>query len=213
MQLAYPKICALRKRDLQGPHWVKIKETVGIDLEINPDQLTLQYLIDVGAREHRKEFAAISDEASSEAVLNEVLNGVVEKWNKQELHTKHLHGDAYLLVDIDDLMRDLDDATVQLATIRVSQQMDNVREKVETWYTKQRTFANTLDVRLLLEQKWLSLEVVFQGDELLKEYSKKFRECYKFWHDLMKTVTEYSTTTWLVCFARTAGHWTRFRLR
>jgi hypothetical protein len=114
MQTAYPIVCALRNKDLKNYHRVKIKDTIRIDEDIKEDQFTLQFLflVESRAKDDRKELTAISDEVSMEAVLSNILHTVQDKWNNIKFHTKIFRANSYLSVDIDDLMRDLDDAIV-----------------------------------------------------------------------------------------------------
>ncbi|KAA6366732.1 MAG: putative dynein heavy chain, partial [Streblomastix strix] len=168
MTQAYPVVYNLRNKDLKPHHWVKIKELLYLDPDAKESDFTLEQLIQIGAIEKRGELASISDEASSEAVLNELLHQVMDKWQHMELHAKPFHGESYLLVDIDDLMRELDDSQVQLATIRGSRHVGPIKEMVDFWVSRLAYF-----------------------NEVLDDWSKKFHECDKFWHDIMKACYEF----------------------
>ncbi|KAH7827202.1 dynein haevy chain 9, inner dynein arm 5 [Monocercomonoides exilis] len=186
-----PIIEALKNEDLKPHHWMKIRDTLTPQMSAWEENFTLGWVLGIGAVEKKAELASISDDASQEAVLTEMLHKIIDKWTNLEVKTKPFRNENYLLVEVDELLREFDDAQVQLETIKGSQHSNPIREQLEFWASRLTTFSCVLDQWLLFQQKWLALEPVFQSDELLKDYAKKFQECDRFWKDFMRRAHEF----------------------
>eukprot|EP00770_Monocercomonoides_exilis_P008083 MONOS_8041.1-p1 / transcript=MONOS_8041.1 / gene=MONOS_8041 / organism=Monocercomonoides_exilis_PA203 / gene_product=dynein haevy chain 9, inner dynein arm 5 / transcript_product=dynein haevy chain 9, inner dynein arm 5 / location=Mono_scaffold00292:32264-47119(-) / protein_length=4951 / sequence_SO=supercontig / SO=protein_coding / is_pseudo=false len=186
-----PLIDALRNEDLKPHHWMTIRETLTGSPDHWDPQFSLGWMLSRVAQEKIGELRQISEEASQEAVLTEMLHKIINKWTNLELRTKTFRNENYLLVEVDDVLREYDDANVQLETIKGSRHADPIREQVDFWSSRLSTFNEVLEQWLAFQKKWLALEPVFQNGDLLKEQAGRFHECDKFWREVMRKTHEF----------------------
>ncbi|KAA6402752.1 MAG: putative Dynein heavy chain, partial [Streblomastix strix] len=186
-----PIIEALKNVDLKTHHWMRIRDTISGSSAPWDQNFTLGWLLDQGVMDKKIEIAQISEEASSEAVLTDMLHKIIEKWTVLEVKTKPFRNESFLLVEVDELLREYDDSQVTLETIKGSRFAAPIKEQVDFWASRLATFNEVLEQWLQFQQKWIALEPVFQSDELLKDFVKKFHECNKFWHEFMRRTHEF----------------------
>jgi len=186
-----PAIGALRNPDLKTHHWMKVRERLTGSSDPWPGGMTLGWVVEKGVMEKKEELTQISENVSNEAVLTEMLHKIMDSWTVFEVKTKPFRNENFLLIEVDELLREIDDTQIQLETIRGSRHAEPIREQVDFWSSRISTFSDVLELWLQFQQKWLALEPVFQGDELLKDWTKKFQECDRFWREYMRKVHEF----------------------
>ncbi|KAK2964418.1 putative Dynein axonemal heavy chain 6 [Blattamonas nauphoetae] len=181
-----PIIDAFHNPDLKLHHQMKMRLIITESPDPFPSNYTLGWLLESNALAKRTDIVQVSEEAAQEAVLVTMLHKILDKWQSMEIHTKHFRNENFLLVDVDDILREYDDSIVQLETIRASQYSTQIKEQVDQFTARLMIFSDVLDQWILFQQKWLALEPVFQSDDLLKDHVKMFQECNKFWQEFMK---------------------------
>ncbi|KAK2953633.1 putative Dynein axonemal heavy chain 6 [Blattamonas nauphoetae] len=180
-----PILDSLLNPNLKEHHWTKIWLLLTGSPEQSEEGDSFGWLLEHNVKAKAQLLATISDEATQEAVLSEMLKKIQADWESMELHMREFKNDTYLLVEVDELLREYDDAFVQLSTIRGSRSISKIKTEVESLNNQFNTFNDVINLWIQLQKKWVYLEPVFESEDLLKDHAKSFSDTDRFWRDLM----------------------------
>ncbi|KAI5075577.1 hypothetical protein GOP47_0009653 [Adiantum capillus-veneris] len=143
--------------------------------------------------EHKPAITAISNEATQEATLEELLQSVQDKWTTIDFMTKGYKEikDVYVLGSVDDVVAALEDSMVTMSTVTSSRYVAGIRTEVEKLENQLKHFGRVLDEWLECQKQWMYLECIFCAPDIQRQLpneSKAFNAVDKQLKDIMKRV-------------------------
>mmetsp|Transcript_11032 Transcript_11032/g.41100 ORF Transcript_11032/g.41100 Transcript_11032/m.41100 type:complete len:2117 (-) Transcript_11032:6020-12370(-) len=199
-----PAITDLKNPYFQGRHWQKLDNIIGAPFfmkmnqpPLNPDnpnenQFELGDLIALNIVEKRQEIEEVSQEASQEHSLLELLGTVESHWESMEFEIS-VHKEMYIIGDTEDIVTQLEDDIITISTILSSSFVTAIKVQVEKWEHDLRLMYDTIEQWVKCQQKWIYLENVFSAPDIasqLEEENKLFKTVNRFFKDTMKRTNE-----------------------
>ena len=161
-----PVVTYLRDEALQPRHWDEIYETIGMTLNLNDDDFTLNSLIDLNVKKDKDKIGEISLKANKEAELDGQFKKIEAEWKKMQIETK-LHKEFptvyYILGKNEDLNALLEESMVALSNILGARFVDIIRADVEVFYKKLQYFESLFEEWQICQRSWIYLENIFNG--------------------------------------------------
>eukprot|EP00761_Pharyngomonas_kirbyi_P008673 gb/GECH01008685.1/.p1 GENE.gb/GECH01008685.1/~~gb/GECH01008685.1/.p1 ORF type:complete len:4033 (+),score=845.30 gb/GECH01008685.1/:1-12099(+) len=189
-----PAVLELKNPALQDHH-MKTLESL-LDLELyTEEETTFGALFELDISNKSEQISEISQTASAEASLEQLLKKVSDKWAKEEfvlLQHKDSRG-MFILGPVEDIVADIEDSQITISTILGSKYVANIKQRVEQWDKDLRLMSETLDEWIKVQQKWLYLENVFTSPDLnqqLPNEGKLFSSVDKVFKEIMKMTSE-----------------------
>ncbi|CAH1791320.1 unnamed protein product [Owenia fusiformis] len=184
-----PVIVSLRNPSLRPRHWSKIEEVIGKEIQ-RGNKFTLGKLLEMAIFQHKDKIQDISTTASNEATLEIMLQKVIDLWQNTDFRlVAHQGRDTYIIAGADDLMAQLEESQVTIATIRGSRYVTPIKGNVEEWERKLTLFARTLDEWMTCQRNWLYLEQIFSTPDIQRQLpseAKMFASVDKSLKDIMR---------------------------
>lgn len=196
MRFAVPPIADLRNESLKPRHWDQIKELLS-GFEPN-DEITLGDVLALKVAEKKDAVGQISLMASQESALEELLKKVAGQWQQTDF-TVLPHKDSrdvYILGGVDDIIAQIEDSSLTIATIQGSRFVGPIKKQVDQWYSDIRLMGETLEEWLTCQRNWLYLESIFSAPDIQKQLvseSKMFNQVDKSFKDLMRKTNDNSS--------------------
>eukprot|EP00667_Euglena_gracilis_P000018 EG_transcript_18 len=200
-KLLVPVLQCLRNPNLQKHHLQAIDEVVGRDLSHEAD-CTVDTLLQLRVADLKDEIQRVSNTATQEASLEELLRKVQNSWvggaavKPAELIVTPYKDqkDVFVLGTVDDVFSLLDDSLVTVTTILTSRFCTGaLRTRTEKWEEELHTITAVLEQWLTCQRQWMYLEAVFTQTEIARQWpqdAKIFSAVDREWKDLMKRVYE-----------------------
>ncbi|KAG1666392.1 hypothetical protein FOA52_006501 [Chlamydomonas sp. UWO 241] len=165
-----PIVAYLGNSDLRERHWTKVNAVLGGPIE-RGESLTLQSLMHMQAGSHKDAIGTISTEATQEAALQTLLDGVLEKWRHMEFTCNAYKDlkDTYILGGVDEVMALLEDSLMTVGNIQASRFVTGIASEVEKAERSLRVFSDTLDEWLECQRQWLYLETIFSAPDIQRQ--------------------------------------------
>ena len=130
-----PVVSYLRS-DLQERHWDEIYEILGMRLELENDDFTLQSLIDLNVKQEKDKIGEIAQKADKERELEATYEKVHSEWKKCCFEVKPLKDAYFILGSTEDVNNLLEESMVTLSNILGARFVDIIRSDVDTLYKK-----------------------------------------------------------------------------
>ena len=190
-RLTLPVINCLKNTNLKEHHWTSIDEIVGRPLSQEPTY-TLGVLMSIKVMDLKEEIQMVSNQATQEQQLDEMLATVQKRWQGVEFQTNAYkeQKDTYILGSVEDITTHLEDSSVVIATIASNRFCTGgLRRRVEVWDNDMRYMTETLDKWLEVQRKWMYLESIFSQKELQQQWpedARSFLAVDKGFRELMK---------------------------
>ncbi|KAF4654403.1 hypothetical protein FOL47_009992, partial [Perkinsus chesapeaki] len=152
-----PVVMALRNSALKERHWTEIHEIIGVELDLESDELTLGALLGMGVDKSMEQIQEISGRAGAEQSLEEMLDKVKRVWEDLELVVNPYKDskEVFILGSVDDVITALEDSLVNISTISGSRFVGPIRDEVEEWQKNLMLFQETLDEWLAVQRNWV----------------------------------------------------------
>eukprot|EP00762_Andalucia_godoyi_P001076 ANDGO_01965.mRNA.1 Dynein-1-beta heavy chain len=188
-----PVLIDLRNESLKPRHWEQITTLFG-GFEFQPE-MTLGELFALRVFEKKDEVGQISLMATQEAALEELLKKVATQWQNTEF-TLLPHKDSrdvYILGGVDEIIAQLEDSSLTIATIQGSRYVGPIKKQVDQWYSDLRLMSETLEELMTCQRNWLYLESIFSAPDIQKQLqseSKMFFQVDKAFKDLMRRTND-----------------------
>eukprot|EP01060_Flectonema_neradi_P004124 TRINITY_DN12705_c0_g1_i2.p1 TRINITY_DN12705_c0_g1~~TRINITY_DN12705_c0_g1_i2.p1 ORF type:complete len:4231 (+),score=761.72 TRINITY_DN12705_c0_g1_i2:111-12803(+) len=190
-RLTLPVISCLKNPNLKEHHWTAIDDIVGRTLSQDPTY-TLGVLMELKVMDLKEEIQQVSNQATQEQQLDEMLGTVQKRWQSVEFTVNPFkeQKDTYILGTVEDIMTHLEDSSVVIATIASNRFCTGgLRRRVEVWENDMKYMSETLDKWLEVQRKWMYLESIFSHKELQQQWpedARAFLTVDKGFRDLMK---------------------------
>ena len=136
-RLTIPVVTNLRCSSLKERHWEKIRSLLQFDISAKSN-VTLGELISNDTVKHAQNISIITTQAENEEILYKMLKKVQSVWDSEEFEVANYKDrrDAFILIEVDEVILQLDDSLVSINTILGSQYVGAIREAVEEWRNK-----------------------------------------------------------------------------
>ena len=190
-RLTLPVIGCLKNPNLKEHHWTAIDEIVGRNLSQDPSY-TLGVLMQIKVMDLKDEIQMVSNQATQEQQLDEMLGTVHKRWQGVEFQVNPYkeQKDTFVIGSVEDITTHLEDSSVVIATIASNRFCTGgLRRRVEVWDNDMRYMTETLDKWLEVQRKWMYLESIFSQKELQQQWpedARSFLAVDKGFRDLMK---------------------------
>ena len=151
-RLTMPVVTNLRCPSLKERHWERIRDLLQFDISA-VSKVTLGDLIANDTVKHAQNISIITTQAENEEILFKMLKKVQAMWDSEEFEVANYKDrrDAFILIEVDEVIMQLDDSLVSINTILGSQYVGAIREAVEEWRNKLLLLQDTLE-------EWLSCQ-------------------------------------------------------
>ncbi|KAK6493365.1 dynein heavy chain 6 [Huso huso] len=191
MKEKLPVIGDLRNPNLKQRHWNILETTINAKLTEQP--LSLARLIEIKAFEFAPQIQDVSGQASGEASLETILKKVEDSWKSTEFVVlPHRDSkDVFILGGTDDIQVNLDDSTINVATVASSRYVGPIKLRVDEWQRQLALFSQTLEEWLTCQRNWLYLESIFSAPDIQRQLpaeAKMFLQVDKSWKEIMRKV-------------------------
>ncbi|KAM5238846.1 dynein axonemal heavy chain 14 [Ctenodactylus gundi] len=192
-QQELPVIIALGNPYLKPRHWEALQEVMGKSTFLSKN-CTVENLLALKMFQYENEINEISTSATKEATLEKMLFKVIDLWNTTPLHLVLHHtakSSVLVISSIDDILAQLEESQVILATMKGSSYLKPFKELVNEWDQNLSLFSNTLEKWMNCQRNWLSLEPIFHSAEIkrqLPEETTMFSLVMSIWKELMSKI-------------------------
>ncbi|KAM5302059.1 dynein axonemal heavy chain 14 [Glossophaga mutica] len=188
-----PIIIALGNPCLQLRHWNALQEVIGKSAYLHKN-CTVESLLAVKMFQYESEINEISTAATRESVLEKTLFKIVDLWNTTPLHLV-LHqteaGAVLIISSLDDLLAQLEESQMMLATVKGSSYIEPIKDLVDKWDQNLSLFSYILEKWVNCQRSWLSLEPAFNSLEIQRQLpgeAKLFSQVISMWKEIMLKV-------------------------
>ncbi|MGH0158032.1 UNVERIFIED_CONTAM: hypothetical protein FKN15_035543 [Acipenser sinensis] len=99
--------------------------------------------------------------------------------------------DVFILGGTDDIQVNLDDSTINVATVASSRYVGPIKLRVDEWQRQLALFSQTLEEWLTCQRNWLYLESIFSAPDIQRQLpaeAKMFLQVDKSWKEIMRKV-------------------------
>ncbi|KAK9823491.1 hypothetical protein WJX72_003121 [[Myrmecia] bisecta] len=191
---ALPVLQALHNSALKERHWRKIQDAVGNAIA-RDNAFTVQQLLELNVVSFKEEIAGTSMEATQEAALEALLEGINAKWAHVEFAVVPYKDskDTFVLGGTGEVQAALEDSMVTMTTILSSKYVGGVREAVEKVDSQLHLFAQTLDEWLACQKSWMYLECIFTAPDIQRQLpheAKAFAQVDRQFRDTMRRTSD-----------------------
>lgn len=92
---------------------------------------------------------------------------IIDLWQCTDFrYIAHADRDTFIIAGADDIMAQLEESQVTIATIRGSRYVGPIKANVEEWERKLNIFAKTLEEWMNCQRNWLYLEQIFSTPDI-----------------------------------------------
>ncbi|EPQ07948.1 Dynein heavy chain 6, axonemal [Myotis brandtii] len=185
-----PIIIALGNPCLKPRHWEAFQEIIGKSITLDRN-CTIESLLVLKMCQYENEINEISTSATHEAALEKLLFKIIDLWKTTPLHLvlHHTETDEILIISsLDDLLAQLEESQVMLATVKGSSYSEPIKGLVDKWDQKLTLFSYTLEEWVNCQRSWLYLEPVFNSLEVKRQLpaeSELFSQVMDMWKEIM----------------------------
>ncbi|XP_077934784.1 dynein axonemal heavy chain 14 [Halichoerus grypus] len=185
-----PIITALGNPRLKPRHWAALQEVIGKSVSLDKD-CTIENLLALRMFQYENEINEISTSATNEAALEKMLFKIIDQWNTTPLHlVVHQSETVSILIisSIDDILTQLEESQIILATVKGSSSLGPIRDLVDEWDQNLTLFSHTLEEWMNCQRNWLYLEPIFHSVEIQRQLpaeAKLFSHVISMWREIM----------------------------
>ncbi|XP_044772138.1 dynein axonemal heavy chain 14 [Neomonachus schauinslandi] len=185
-----PIITALGNPRLKPRHWAALQEVIGKSVSLDKD-CTIENLLALKMFQYENEINEISTSATNEAALEKMLFKIIDQWNTTPLHlVVHQSEMVSILIisSIDDILTQLEESQIILATVKGSSSLGPIRDLVDEWDQNLTLFSHTLEEWMNCQRNWLYLEPIFHSVEIQRQLpaeAKLFSHVISMWREIM----------------------------
>ncbi|XP_032694671.1 dynein heavy chain 14, axonemal [Lontra canadensis] len=185
-----PIIMALGNPCLKPRHWETLKEITGKSVSLDKN-CTAEDLLALKMFQYENEINEISASATNEAALEKMLFKIIDQWNTTPLHLAvHQSETMSILIisSIDDILTQLEESQIILATVKGSSSVGPIRDLVDEWDQNLTLFSHTLEEWMSCQKNWLYLEPIFHSVEIQRQLpaeAKLFSHVISMWREIM----------------------------
>ncbi|XP_062938980.1 dynein axonemal heavy chain 14 [Cynocephalus volans] len=188
-----PIIIALGNPCLKPRHWEALQRIIGKSISLDKN-CTIENLLALKMFQHENEINDISASATNEAALEKMLLKIIDLWNVTPLHLALHHTEVcsiLIISSVDDILAQLEESQVILATIKGSAYLGSIKDLVNKWDQNFSLFSYTLEEWMNCQRNWLYLEPIFHSLEIQRQLpaeAKLFSQVISMWREIMSKV-------------------------
>lgn len=154
-------------------------------------------------------------EAVQELNNEEQVRLVEEAWKNTNFKItlypmKGSAAEIYALSSIEDITLQLDDHIMTLQGVGASKYSRSVKGAVAKWEKDLMKIADTMQLWILTQRKWMYLESIFSGEDIkqqLPDQARKFTNIDKKWADVMDSCKKNKNVRHQCVLADNGGRW------
>lgn len=183
-----PLLKALNNPALKSRHWAQYKAIVGKDFDETSDDFNLEAIIAMNFQTYFDNIIDISQAASQELQIEGSLKNIEATWNSMIIEFLALQGGLWRIVSVDDCFVALEDNIAQIMTMKGTRYGEPFMDQIDYWEKTLSNIQETLELALSVQQLWLYLRNIFQGDDIRKQLAAVNAElsvATEQWRDLM----------------------------
>ncbi|CAD7972922.1 unnamed protein product [Amoebophrya sp. A25] len=176
-------------------HWEKLFKAMGMNANVKGMTITLGFLEKNGvfAANLKEVIGEVSATASGEFALEQSLDKVISVWAdwNMPLMNHRNQKDLWILGDVNEIIVQIEDHCVTIATMMGSRYIGGIKDKVEIWMKKIYNAADILDEWLIMQRAWMYLENIFSAEDIQKQLpgeTTKFKQVDRFYRELFRKV-------------------------
>ncbi|CAD7935566.1 unnamed protein product [Amoebophrya sp. A120] len=176
-------------------HWEKLFKAMGMGGNVKGMSITLALLEKNGifAPNLKELIGEVSATASGEFALEQSLDKVIAVWSDWNMPIQNHRNqkDLFILGDVSEIIVQIEDHCVTIATMMGSRYIGGIKEKVEIWMKKIYNAADILDEWIIMQRAWMYLENIFSAEDIQKQLpgeTTKFKQVDRFYRELFRKV-------------------------
>ncbi|CDS38073.1 dynein heavy chain [Echinococcus multilocularis] len=190
-------IVYLKDEALRDRHWKQLMEKTGISFDIDPLTFTLEGVFAMELHHYSEVIAVIVANAQRELIIEQSLEEIKRIWKEMKftltLYTKCKGQACPVLGGLDDTTKVLEDNMLSLQSISGSRNAAPFVNTVRRWEKDLSTISDILEKWVIVQQKWMYLEVIFVAGDIanqLPNEAKRFQKLDTAFRKLMKEAME-----------------------
>ncbi|CAD7963334.1 unnamed protein product [Amoebophrya sp. A120] len=188
-----PLIVAMRNEGMKERHWTQISELVGVTIDPEMENFSLQNFIDLGLMNTVTEISDIGDRSGKEFQIEKQLAKMKADWEPIEFDCKEFYRttETYILKGSEEVNAILDEQNVLTQAIQFSPFNKPFIEEIEEWAVKLLYVSECIDMWLKVQRAWMYLQPIFDSPDIMKQLpteGKKFKAVDHLWRHWMGRV-------------------------
>ncbi|TRY94050.1 hypothetical protein DNTS_011956 [Danionella cerebrum] len=187
-----PLFLDLKNKALRERHWKNLMERTGASFEMNLNTFTLENMFSMELHKHGSVINDIVTSAVKELGIERGVKEVEETWESMKFSVqRYLKGTqehGFILGAVEEIVLHLDDDAMNLQSMAGSHYVGPFLPTVQQWEKNLSLISETIEVWMLVQQKWMYLESIFIGGDIrsqLPEEAKKFDNIDKMFKKIM----------------------------
>lgn len=187
-----PVILDLGNKSMRTKHWEAMFAYVG-HVFVQGDPLDLVKIRAINLLGHKDLIADTVATAVGEHAISTALASTRSTWEVLDLSLAPYRdsNDAFVLVQLDGLIANLEDSQLTLQTMQSSRFVANFKDEVDDWVRRLTLVGNVLDSWATCQTTWTELEPIFTSPDILKQLpneARRFADADRSWRDMMRRV-------------------------
>ncbi|KRX11121.1 P-loop containing nucleoside triphosphate hydrolase [Pseudocohnilembus persalinus] len=200
-QKSVPIIRCLCNPGLKPRHWEEISNIVGITINAEKEQnlSKLQRAIDL--EQHLEQLEEISENASKEYSIENILNKMLNDWANVILELKVWKETGTSIAvgtSIEEIQQILDDQIVKTQTMKSSPFAKIFEQQIKDWEDWLNFCLSFSEMIIKVQGTWIYLEPIFSSPDIIKRLpfeGKKFQEVDNSWRELISFISQTPEVT------------------
>jgi len=176
-----PLLEALASKDIRPRHWESLQEICGKELNLAPEEFKLNDLLACNLLQFQEDLEDMTNGASKESNIERKLVATDDEWSGLELVFANYRSRGEIILSMaetSELIEKLEEAQMNLQGMATNRYSTPFRETVNEWIVKLSTVSEVIEQWLGVQNLWTSLEVVFEGGDIVKslpQEAKRFK--------------------------------------
>ncbi|KAA3678865.1 dynein heavy chain, axonemal, partial [Paragonimus westermani] len=187
----------LKDDAMRDRHWKQLMEKTGISFDMDPQTFTLEGVFAMQLHEFADVISTVVNNAQREVIIERKLEEIKNIWLDMKFlltsYTKCNKEPCYVLGSVDEPTQCMEDHMMSLQSIGASRYATPFLAIVRQWERDLTIVSDTLDLWVVVQQKWMYLEAIFMGGDVAKQLpneAKRFETIDKMFRKIMKQTQE-----------------------
>ena len=179
-----PMIVTLRNPGMRDRHWIRIADTLKVDI-MPIEDFTTEDIIGMNLKDSLDLIQKIGESAAKEYQIEQALDKMEREWAEMilQIHPYRETGTG-VLKGVDDISVILDEQITMTQTIMFSAFKGPFEERIDEWNRKLCCISDVLEVWVTVQRNWLYLQPIFESPDINRQLpteGKKFSMVDKNW--------------------------------
>ena len=158
-----PWIMAIRNQGMRERHWTEMSEKVGIELNPENGDFTIQAAFDMELFKHTELLQKIGDKAGKENQIEVKLDEMAAEWAEINLDiSPYRETGTCTLRGVDELIAILDEQITMTQAMMFSAYKAPFEERIEDWNTKLSTISDVIEEWIKVQRAWMYLQPILK---------------------------------------------------